>query len=58
MKAEQKLALFREILNLVETRAKQIEAANNIYNIGLRQYLDKILGSPTTPTNSKMKDEG
>lgn len=44
MNPEQKLSLMREILNLSESRAAKIQEANNAYQVGLRQSLDRLLG--------------
>jgi hypothetical protein len=46
---EQKLALLREILNLSESRSTKIAAANDAYQTGLRQTLDRLLGMNGTP---------
>lgn len=43
MNPEQKLSLLREILNLSESRAAKIRAADDAYSTGLRQSLDRLL---------------
>lgn len=51
MNPEQKLSLLREILNLSESRAAKIQEANNAYQVGLRQSLDRLLGMNGVPAD-------